>query len=215
MKLDGAAIPIGVTAAIAKTAPELKELRQIWVKLGETNFASAIKAIRAEKPGFLFGAMAGKDHELFLQQAHQQTLPRGLIGFARCPFFAHLKEPMTQQYIRRDRDALGPDAYPDDWACMHYDALNALDQAARKAGSVETAALLKALQGATIETCRGKLKFRDCSNQLDAPSYVGEVWDSPDYPFPIYKPDTMIVVPGNEVWTPACAEVDKLKKKRA
>lgn len=228
----------GFTTALARVAPELKEVRQIWVKLGETNFASTINEIRAAKPGFLFGAIAGKDHGLFLQQAHQlalfntvpypgglisvtelkqqrKTLPRGLIGLARCPFFAHLKEPMMQQYIRRDRRALGPDAYPDDWACMHYDALNGLDQAAKKAGSVVTEAILKALKGATIETCRGKRTFRDCSNQLDVPSYIGEVWDSPDYPFPIYKPDTMIVVEGSDVWTPSCAEVEKVKKKRA
>jgi branched-chain amino acid transport system substrate-binding protein len=228
----------GFTTALAKAAPGLKEDKQIWVRLGETNFHDEINAIRRARPGFLFGAMAGKDHELFLQQAHQQalfntvpypgglisvtelkhhrkTLPRGLIGLARCPFFAHLNEPMMQQYIRRDRAALGPDAYPDDWACMHYDALNALDQATRKAGSIATDAVIKALKGATIDTCRGKLTFRDCSNQLDAPSYVGEVWDSRDYPFPIYKPETMIVVPGNEVWTPSCAEVNKLKKKRA
>ncbi len=228
----------GFTSALAKAAPDLKEVRQIWVKLGETNFASAINAIQAAKPSFLFGAIAGKDHELFMQQAHQlalfntvpypgglisvtelknqrKTLPRGLIGLARCPFFAHLREPMMQRYVRRDREAFGPDAYPDDWACMHYDALNGLDQAAKKAGSIETAAIIRALKGATINTCRGKLAFRDCSNQLDAPSYVGEVWDSPDYPFPIYRPETMIVVPGNEVWTATCAEVEKLKRKRA
>ncbi|MGQ0653142.1 MAG: ABC transporter substrate-binding protein, partial [Betaproteobacteria bacterium] len=228
----------GFTRALAKAAPELKEVQQLWVKLGETNFASEINSIRRARPGFLFGAIAGKDHELFLQQAHQQalfnsvpypgglisvtelkhhrkTLPRGLIGLARCPFFAHLDQPMMREYVRRDRAALGPDAYPDDWACMHYDALNALDQATRKAGSLATDAVVRALKGATIDTCRGKLAFRDCSNQLDAPSYVGEVWDSREYPFPIYKPETMIVVPGNEVWTPSCAAVDKLKKRRS
>ena len=228
----------GFVSALARTAPELKELEQVWVKLGETNFSSAINSIRKAKPGFLFGAIAGKDHELFLQQAHQlalfnsvpypgglisvtelkhhrKTLPRGLIGLARCPFFAHLNEPLMQQYIRRDRRAFGPDGYPDDWACMHYDALHALDQAARKSGSVETPALVKALKGATIDTCRGKLAFRDCSNQLDAPSYIGEVWDSREYSFPIYKPDTMIVVPGREVWTPSCGEIEQVKKKRA
>jgi branched-chain amino acid transport system substrate-binding protein len=228
----------GFTTALAKAAPELKEEKQIWVRLGETNFHDEINAIRRARPSFLFGAIAGKDHDLFLQQAHQlalfnsvpypgglisvtelknqrKTLPRGLIGLARAPFFAHLGEPMMQQYIRRDRAVFGHDGYPDDWACMHYDALNGLEQAAKKAGSVATEALLKALKGATLETSRGKRTFRDCSNQLDVPSYIGEVWDSPDYPFPIYKPETMIVVEGREVWTPSCAEVEKRRKKRA
>jgi branched-chain amino acid transport system substrate-binding protein len=157
----------GFTAALAKIAPEIKESKQIWVKLGETHFAETINAIRAARPGFLFGAIAGKDHELFLQQAHQlalfntvpypgglisvtelkqqrKTLPRGLIGLARCPFFAHLKEPMMQQYIRRDRDALGPDAYPDDWACMHYDALNCAGSGCLDTGLHDQAACLRA-----------------------------------------------------------------------
>ena len=75
--------------------------------------------------------------------------------------------------------------------------------------------MVKALKGATLATCRGKRTMRDCSNQLDVPSYVGEVWDSPDYPFPIYNPKTMIVVEGHDVWTPTCEAVEKLKKKRA
>lgn len=228
----------GFIKALARIAPELKEEKQIWAKLGETNFHDEINAIRRARPSFLFGAIAGKDHDLFLQQAHQlalfnsvpyagglisvtelkfqrKTLPRGLIGLARCPFFAHLNEPLMQQYIRRDRAVFGHDGYPDDWACMHYDALNGLDQACQMASSTATEAVIKALKGASLDTCRGKLTFRDCSNQLDAPSYVGEVWDSPAYPFPIFKPDTMIVVPGHEVWTASCAEIEKVRKRRA
>ncbi|MBE0600064.1 MAG: ABC transporter substrate-binding protein [Burkholderiaceae bacterium] len=228
----------GFTTGFAKVAPGVKESRQLWFKLGETDFTSYITAIMAAKPDFLYGAIAGKDSETFLQQAGQmglfkrvpfpgglitvtelksgrKTLPRGMIGLARCPFFAHLDQPIMQAYIKRDRAAFGPEGYPDDWACMYYDALGGLDQGTKKANSIETEAIIKALKGATIDTCRGQRAFRDCSNQLEVPSYVGEVWDSPDYPFPIYKPDTMVVVEAKEVWTPTCEEVDKLKKKRA
>jgi branched-chain amino acid transport system substrate-binding protein len=228
----------GFTTELAKAAPQAKETKQLWFKLGETDFTSYITAIMAAKPDFLFGAIAGKDSETFIQQAGQmglfkrvpfpgglisvtelrqlrKTLPRGMIGLARCPFFAHLKEPLMQKYIKMHRAKFGDDAYPDDWACMHYDAIYGLEQAINKAKSIETEAVVKALKGATLDTCRGKRTMRDCSNQLDVPSYVGEVWDSPDYPFPIYKPDTMIVVEGHDVWTPTCEAVEKLKKKRA
>jgi len=228
----------GFTTGFAKVASGVKESRQLWFKLGETDFTSYITAIMAAKPDFMFGAIAGKDAETFLQQAGQmglfkrvpfpgglipvnqlisqaKTLPRGIIGLARCPFFAHLNEPIMQAYIKRDRAAFGSLGYPDDWACMYYDALGGLDQATKKAKSIDTEAIIKALKGATIDTCRGKRTFRDCSNQLDVPSYVGAVWDSPDYPFPIYNPESMIVVEGHEVWTQTCEEVNKLKKKRA
>lgn len=228
----------GFVTELAKAAPQAKEGRQFWFKLGETDFTSYITAIMAARPDFLFGAIAGKDNETFLQQAdgmglfkrvpypgglvsvtdlrqQRKTLPRGLIGLARCPFFAHLDQPLMQKYVKMHRDKFGDDNYPDDWACMHYDAFYGLEQAIVKAGTIETEAVVKALKGATMDTCRGKRVFRDCSNQLNVPSYVGEVWDSPNYPFPVYKPETMIVVEGDTVWTPTCEEVEKLKKKRA
>jgi branched-chain amino acid transport system substrate-binding protein len=228
----------GYTTRFEKAMPGTKELKQLWFKLGETDFTSYITAILAEKPDFVFVAIAGKDSETFTQQAtsmglikkvpvrgtliavndlkaQRKTLPIGLVGLARCPFFAHLKEPLMQQYIKRDRTHLGNEAYPDDWACMHYDAIAGLEQGINKAKTIETEGLVKALKGAAIDTCRGKRTFRDCSNQLDVPSYVGEVWKSKDYPFPIYNPETMVLVEGHEVWTPTCEEVDKLKKKRA
>ena len=213
----------GFTTGLAKVAPEAKESKQLWFKLGETDFTSYIAAIMSERPDFIFPAIAGKDNETFIQQAQasgllkiaaypgglisvtelrqqRKSLPRGLIGLARCPFFAHMDQPVMQQYVKMHRGKFGDDFYPDDWACMHFDALTGLDQAVTRAGSTETPALLKVLKGGTFDTCRGKRQFRELTNQLDCPSYVGEVWDSPDYPFPIYDPKTMILVEGHDVW---------------
>ncbi len=229
----------GFVTALAKQSPETKLSKALWFKLGETDFASYINTIMAAKPDFCYGAIAGKDNRTFIQQAkgmglfkkisypgglisvtelqqQRKSLPRGMIGLARCPFFAHLDQPLMQKYVKMHRAKHGTDAYPTDWACMHYDAIYGLEQAAKKAGSIETEAVKKALKGATIDTCRGKATFRDCNNQLGIPAgYVGEVWDSPDYPFPIYNPKTMIAVPAEKVWTPTCDDVRKLQKKRA
>jgi branched-chain amino acid transport system substrate-binding protein len=213
----------GFIAGLSKAAPEAKEEKQLWFKLGETDFTSYIAAIMSAKPDFIYPAIAGKDNETFIQQAQaagllkitaypgglisvtelrqqRKSLPRGLIGLARCPFFAHMDQPLMQKYVKMHRDKFGADFYPDDWACMYYDALTGLDEAVTRAQSTDTSALLKVLHGGTFDTCRGKRKFRELTNQLDCPSYVGEVWDSPDYPFPIYNPKTMIVVEGHDVW---------------
>jgi branched-chain amino acid transport system substrate-binding protein len=222
---------------LKKASPGTELVKELWAKLGETDFTSYITAIMALKPDFMFGAIAGKDNETFIQQAkaaglfkrvaypgvflpvtelmqQQKTLPRGIIGLNRCPFFAHMDNPIMQKYVKMYQDKFGKDDYPDDFACMYSDALNGLDQAVTKAGTTETEAVRKALTGATIDTCRGKLTFRDCNNQLDAPSYVGEVVDSPDYSFPIFDLKTMVEVQGHEVWIPTCEEVRKLQKKR-
>lgn len=223
---------------LKEISPETQLIKELWAKLGETDFTPYITAVMSLKPDFLFGAIAGKDNETFLQQAkasglfksvaypgvflpvtelmqQRKTLPRGIIGLNRCPFFAHLDNPIMQSYIRIYQEKFGKDDYPDDFACMYADSLNALDQAVTKAATVETEAVRKALTGATVDTCRGKLPLRDCNNQLDAYSYVGEVVDTPDYPFPIFDPKTMILVKGHEVWVPTCDEVRRLQKKRS
>jgi branched-chain amino acid transport system substrate-binding protein len=222
---------------MTKESPETKLTKVFWAKLGETDFTSYITAIMALKPDFMFGAIAGKDNETFLQQAkpaglfkrvaypgvflpvtelmqQRKTLPRGIIGLNRCPFFAHMDNPIMQKYVKMYQEKFGKDDYPDDFACMYFDALNGLDQGTTKAGSINSDAVKAALRGATIDTCRGKLTFRDCNNQLDAPSYVGEVVDTADYPFPIFDLKTLVAVQGHEVWIPTCEEVRKLQKKR-
>ncbi len=139
-----------------------------------------------------------------------------MIGLARCPFFAHLDQPLMQKYMKMHRAKHGEDAYPTDWACMHYDAVYGLEQAINKTGSIETEAVKAALKSATLDTCRGKATFRSCNNQLDIPAgYVGAVKDYPEYPFPIYDRDTMIIVKAEDVWVPTCEGVRKLQKKRA
>jgi len=124
-----------------------------------------------------------------------------------------MDQPLMQKYVKMHRDKFGADFYPDDWACMYYDALTGLDEAVTRAKSTDTEALLKVLKGGTFDTCRGKRKFRELTNQLDCPSYVGEVWDSPDYPFPIYNPKTLILVEGHDVWRDDETVKKKLKRR--
>lgn len=232
----GRATHKGFIAGLSKVAPDVKEAKQLWFKLGETDFTSYISAIMAEKPDFVYPSIAGKDNETFIQQAQgagllkvtsypggvisvvelrqqRKSLPRGLIGLTRCPFFAHMDQPLMKRYVDLHRAKFGADFYPDDWACMYFDALMGLEQAVTRAKSIETEALLKVLKGGTFDTCRGKLKFRETTNQLDCPSYIGEVWDSPDYPFPIYNPKTMILVEGNTVWRDDETVKAKLKQR--
>jgi branched-chain amino acid transport system substrate-binding protein len=224
---------------LAKVSPETQLTKELWAKLGETDFTSYITAIMGLKPDFVFGAIAGKDNETFLQQAkaagffqrvvypgvflpvtelmqQRNTLPRGIVGLNRCPFFALMDKPMMKKYVELYQAKFGQEDYPDDFACMYFDSLNGLDQAITKAGTIETEAVRKAMTGATLDTCRGKLTFRDCNNQLDCASYLGEVVDVPEYPFPIFNPKTLIVVEGRDVWLPAsCEDVRKIQKKRA
>jgi len=228
----------GFLEAFSKLVPEVKLIKEFWFKIGETSFGPYISAMMAMKPDFCFGAIAGKDNVTFIEQAKpaglfrrtvypggllsltelqqlKDTLPRGMIGVARAPFYALLDEPIMRKYLKMYQAAYGADAYPSDWACMHYDAVYGLEQAITKAGSIDNEAVRKALTGATIDTCRGKATFRSCNNQLGIPSYVGTVADVPEYKFPILDPKTITKVPAEKTWLPSCEEVQAIQKKRA
>lgn len=228
----------GFMEAFSKLVPDVKLVKEFWFKIGETSFGPYISAMMAMKPDFCFGAIAGKDNVTFIEQAKpaglfrrtvypggllsltelqqlKDTLPRGMIGVARAPFYALLDQPVMQRYLKMYHAAYGADAFPTDWACMHYDAVYGLEQAVTKAGSIENEAVRQALTGATIETCRGKATFRSCNNQLGIPSYVGTVADVPEYKFPILDPRTMTRVAAEQTWLPTCDEVQAIQKKRA
>jgi len=231
----GRNIQRGFVKELAKLGPDVKLQRELWFKLGESDLGSYISGIMSLKPDFVFPAVAGKDSRTLMEQGQamgllkvtslvggqittvelqqqKDTLPRGLVGMSRCAFFAHLDEPLMQKYIKMYRDAQGQ--YPTDMSCMNFDVVYGLEQGIQKAGTIDTEAVKNALKGATLKTGRGTRTFRKCDNQLNVPTYIGEVFDDPDYPFPIYNRDKMIVVEAEDVWG-TCEEAEAGRKKRS
>jgi branched-chain amino acid transport system substrate-binding protein len=231
----GRGIQTGFVNGLKDAYPDAELQRELWFKLGESDLGAYISGIMSQKPDFVFPAIAGKDARTFMEQGQamgmlnvtsvvggqittvelqqqKDTLPRGLIGVSRCAFFAHLEEPTMQKYIQMYRDVEG--AYPTDMACMNFDVVYGLEQAVEKAGSVETEAVKDALKGATLKTGRGERTFRECDNQLNVPTYIGEVYDDPEFDFPIYKRDSMIVVDAEAVWG-TCEGVSADRKQRS
>ena len=206
---------------LTQLAPEVKLKKEFWPALGETQFTSYITAIMAQKPDFVIGSIASKDNVAWMKQAdaygffekipypgslisvselilQAKTLTRGLIGLSRAPFFAHLDVPMMAAFVKNFQAAYG--RYPSDWAVMEYDAVYALKQGIEKANSIDSDKVKDAMKGQTIDTCRGKLYFREIDNQLSCSSYIGVVADDPKYPFPIYH--DLVEVKGPDSWRP-------------
>lgn len=198
-----------VVADLKKVAPFLKVKKELWPKLGETQFASFITSMMAMKPDFVYACLASKDNVTFTEQAkpygffekipyvgsmqsvtelitEAKTLPRGLVAISRAPFFAHMDIPMMANFVKNYRAKFNG-KYPSDWAVMGYDAVYALKQGIEKAGTIDTDKVKDAMKGLTVDLTRGKLQFRPIDNQLRCSSYVGVVSDDPNYPFPILK----------------------------
>lgn len=204
---------------LKKAAPDLILKKEFWPRLGETRFSPYIKAITEQNPDFVYGSLASRDNLVWMQEAktynffkrfpypgslisvaelltQAQTIPRGMIGLCRAPFFAHPDVSMMKDFVQNFRDRYH--RYPSDWAVMEYDAVYALKQGIEKAGSVDSEKVKEALRGMTIRTTRGNLFFRKIDNQLNCSSYIGIVADDPAYPFPIYK--ELIEIKGGDSW---------------
>ncbi len=217
-------------ALLKEIAPEIQLVQEVWPKLGESQFTSQIAQLAKSKPDFIYGAIASKDNVKWLQvagkvkffdkfpypgslvsvselQLKSDSIPRGMIGLARAPFFVHLDNPIMQEFVKNFKAKYG--RYPSDWAVMEYDAVYTLKQAIEKAGTTDSEKVKDVMKGMTVDTARGSFTFRDIDNQLNCPSYLGTVTDTPDYPFPIYK-DT-VVVTGEESWRPE-AEIREARK---
>jgi len=218
-------------ALLKQMAPELKLKKEFWPRLGETQFTSYITAIMGQKPDFVIGSVASKDNVAWMKQAkaygffdkipypgslisvselivQSKGLTRGLIGLCRAPFFAHLDVPMMADFVKNFRAKY--DRYPSDWAVMEYDAVYVLKQGVEKASSIDTEKVKDALKGATVDTTRGRLSFREIDNQLSCSSYIGVVADDPAYPFPIYH--DIVEVKGPDSWRPE-AEILEARSK--
>ena len=208
-------------ALLNQVAPGLKLKKEFWPRLGETQFTSYITAIMGQKPDFVIGSIASKDNVAWMKQAkaygffekipypgslisvseliiQAKTNTRGMVGLCRAPFFAHLDVPMMANFVENFNKTYG--RYPSDWAVMEYDAVYVLKQGIEKAGSIDTEKVKDALKGATVDTTRGQLFFREIDNQLSCSSYIGVVADDPKYPFPIYH--DVVEVKGPDSWRP-------------
>jgi len=100
--------------------------------------------------------------------------------------------------------------YPDGWAVQNYDAVYLLKAAIEKAKTIETEAVIKAIEGMPFEGLRQKFSVRALDHMATVPCYQGTVAKDPKYPFKVWKDISLI--PGEEVIRPE-ASVREIWKK--
>jgi branched-chain amino acid transport system substrate-binding protein len=212
-------------------APDIELVAEYWPRLGETQFNTFVVAIMARKPDFLLGTIGGADNAYWMRDAREYRLfkqieyPGGLLsvselidqalsirrgqyGRCRAPFFAHMDVDRMADFVASYQDK--HDRYPTDWAVMSYDGVYVLKQGVEKAGSIDSEAVKEALHGLEVDTCRGKLFFREIDNQLSCSAYFGRVADDPRYSIPVYK--DLLEIKGPEIWRPV-AEISAARSK--
>ena len=211
---------------LKKLKPEVQILKAVWPKQGETNFAPYIPALMSQNPEVVYTNLWGGNLSTFIKQAKPyglfktssitslydldlmratgKDMPEGLLGYARCPFYAVGTLDMK---VFVDAYHQKYDEWPSDWAIMAYDGLIALTTAINKADSIDSDKVSKALEGLRFASLRGSRYIRAEDHMANVGIYVGYTAKDPKYKDFLILRD-VVEVPAEKVWL----SVEELKK---
>lgn len=212
---------------LAKVNPSAEVVAEAWPKLGEPDYSSYITRLMSSKPDVIFSYLWGADLIGFVKQgkpygvfdktkvaslvflddlkALGDEMPDGVIAQMRAPFFSIEGERMTkftEQFRAKFND------YPADWAIMGYEGMQILAQAVQKAGSLESDAIVKAVEQIRYDGLRGPITFRGIDHQGTVGSYIGTVAKSDKYPFKVMT--GVKYLPAESIW-PSPAEIERAR----
>jgi len=211
---------------LTRRKPEAEILDEVWVPLGKTEFSEYIPGLVARNPDIVITNLWGPALVSFVKQVKTTELlrkasiiclfdldtlrsiglemPEGLMGNARAPFYG-IRDRRMKDFVRKFYDKY--QQWPSDWAIQSYDGLVALTEAIKKANSIDTDKVAKALEGLHFRSLRGWQHIRPEDHMADVGIYVGWTTKDPRFPdFLIMRDVTK--VPADTVWMP----VDEVKK---
>ena len=198
---------------IKKIKPDVEIVDQQWPKLGEADYTPFINAQMGKKPEAVFSALWGGHFLTFAKQAKPlkyfdnvnynfiaagegasiestRTMgadyPVGIWGNAYDAFNWEGAPPAHKDYIARVAAYTKQDP-PSSWPVTGYVAMQMLTEAIKKANSVESDKVAKALLDLTIDTPIGKQTINGKDHQANRGQVWGKTVSDPNYPFAVMK----------------------------
>jgi len=186
---------------IKKLRPDIEVVDQQWPKLGEADYTPFINAQMAKKPDAVFSAMWGGHFVTWAKQAkplgffdlvQNRVVNGGEAGSVEAtralgpdyPFgiwantydlASYDGQPEAhKKYIERIR-AFTNENPPSTWPVTTYVAMQFLVEGIKKAGSVDSDKVAKALLDLTIDTPIGKQTLRASDHQADRGQFYGKM----------------------------------------
>jgi len=226
----GHAIADGVWNNLKKMKPQVQKVGESWWKVGEADFTPYITQILAAKPDFIIVATGGSgmvnfqkaakatglsqkipfyQHtavELSVVKPQGQNAPEGVYGTANY-FFYYPDTPANKAFVEEFKRTYNRE--PRIGALSGYMTAQFIAEGYKKAGKIDTEALIKALEGMSLDSPVGPLAIRACDHQLELPMYFGVTKKNPKYDF-LVAGDIQVIQAKD--YMPTCEEVKKLRR---
>jgi branched-chain amino acid transport system substrate-binding protein len=191
---------------LKKLRPDVEIVDQQWPKLGEADYTPFINAQMAKKPDAVFSAMWGGHFVTWAKQAkplgffelvQNRVVNGGEGGSVEAtralgpdyPFgiWANTYDLASydgqpdahKKYIEKIRTFTKEDP-PSTWPVTTYVAMQFLVEGIKKAGSLDSDKVAKALLDLTIDTPIGKQTLRASDHQADRGQFYGKMVKGPD-----------------------------------
>ncbi len=217
---------------LSKLNPKAKFMKTVaFPKIATEDYSPYITSIMAAKPDGVFISLWSGDLVNFVKQANKMgffkkgytvlmslgaatevlyalkdQMPTGVWAGTRYWFLAN-DSPVNKHFVEAYKARYG--VYPSYNAQNAYAAVYALRAAIEKAGTTEKMAVIKALEGLTVEVPAGKIYIRPGDHQAVLNVTWGKTAADPNYPIRILKP--MVIFKGEEVTPPVEATGCKMQ----
>jgi urea transport system substrate-binding protein len=174
------------------------------VPLGTTDFSAILNRVEKENPDVIYAVIAGEDLVFLMKQYREFGLKKKGITFATTeldesyfqglgakvvegtpislPYFVVMDNEENRQWLEAMRTEFGAELVPGLAAESMYYSVKLFAEAAKKAGSVETEALIAALEGISIETPQGTVSIRAEDHQAIMGDAIAIVEPDPSRP---------------------------------
>lgn len=203
---------------LEELAPEIEILGESWPPLGEKDFGPYIAEMSRAEPDVIFSWIFGGDQGAFVKQANAfglfetvqyagdfgpesirplgMEVPEGLLGISYYEFLIP-DTPENKEFAENFLAKYGE--YPSREALHYYNAVYLLALAIEEAGTIETEAVIDALEEVHFESPVGDLYFRPIDHQISLPMIAGETMKVAGLDYLVVDTEA-VLYPAEDLW---------------
>jgi branched-chain amino acid transport system substrate-binding protein len=209
----GQEVTAAFVAHLKKIKPEIEIVDQQWPKLGEADYTPFINAQMSNRPEAVFSSLWGGHFVTFIKQATPlgyfdrinnnfiaggeagsiesakaigDDYPLGIWGNSYDVFHWEDGPAEHKEFVERLKKYTNQEQ-PSSWPAVGYVAMQVLVEGIRKANSIKSDDVAKALLGITVDTPIGKQTINPKTHSANRGQFWGKMVKDPRYSFAVME----------------------------